>query len=99
MSGNYELPGGRIALRKFRDRVFSSFGILPREDRACIKKPNRRLKATIFDNKRYSPEERLSIMDIVNQSTEFSNVDVEFVDWKVLKTTRDQLQKVADTDI
>ena len=100
MNAEYELPGGRIALQKFRDRVFSSFGIERRKNRttACPWEDTK-LKANIFINKRYSSAERSSIMDVVKRSKEFSNVRVRFVDWAELKTTRDQLQKVADTDI
>jgi hypothetical protein len=97
VNAQYELPGGRIAMQKFRDRIFSSFGIVPTKKHTACPWENTKLEANIFDNKRYSPAERSSIMDIV--STEFPNVSVHFIDWSELKTTREQIQKVADTDI
>jgi len=96
MNADYELPGGRIALRKFRDRIFSQLGIQPREGCPFEK---RRLRANIFDNKRYSDKERMAIVDVIKRSSSLSNVSVQFIDWSTLKTTRDQLQVVSDTDI
>lgn len=97
MNAKYELPGGRIALRKFRDRVFSALGIVSRKESCPLKYT--KIRANIFDNKRYSRRERSAIMRIVNRSREFPSLAVRFIDWKQLKTTRDQLQMVADTDI
>ena len=98
MNADYELPGGRIALRKFRDRIFSNLGIQPREGESCPFE-NRKLRANIFYNKRYSDKEILAIMDVIKRSRSLSNVSIRFIDWSTLKTTRDQLQVVSDTDI
>mmetsp|Transcript_7304 Transcript_7304/g.18146 ORF Transcript_7304/g.18146 Transcript_7304/m.18146 type:complete len:984 (+) Transcript_7304:71-3022(+) len=98
MNADYELPGGRIALRKFRDRIFSNLGIQPREAVSCPFR-DRKLRANIFDNKRYSDKEKSAIMDVIKRSRGLSNVSIRFIDWSTLKTVRDQLQVVSDTDI
>lgn len=82
MNAQYELPGGRIAMRKFRDRIFTSLGVEPRL--SCQRKQDpKKLKVNIFDNKRYSLSERSSIMEVVRDShlAESSNIEIDFVDW------------------
>ena len=99
INANVELPGGRIALQKFRDRVFSSLGIVSKKS-ACPNKDGKKLlKANIFHNKRYSQAEQSAITNVVKSSKKLTNVDIDFVDWSKLKTIQDQIQKVADTDI
>ena len=97
-NGENEIPGGRIALQKFRDRVFTGFGIAQREDRTCPGQDTK-LKAVIFDNKRYTIEERDAIKTVVSQSRDLTSVSIRFIDWSDRKSIYDQLQLVADTDI
>lgn len=99
MNPEYELPGGRIALRKFRDRVFSSLGIQPRKDHTSCPRKNTTLRVNIFHNKRYSSAERSVMEDVIKRSKEFPNISVRYVDWSTLKTTKDQIKMVADTDV
>lgn len=103
LNAEYELPGGRIALGKFRDRIFSSFGIplFHQDESSCLLRNQRPLKANIFSNKRYSKRELSEIMDAITQVSLMRsvNVDVSFVDWSEVGDVRAQIQAVADTDI
>ena len=99
MTASYELVGGRFALQPFRDRAFRGFGIETSDERPCLLEKKRPLKVVIFDNKRYSKEERNAIKSVVSQYQYSKVANVRFVDWRDFGTMSEQLRLVSETDI
>lgn len=94
ISKDYTIGGREYdGLRKFRNRIYESFSVNQEFTRDKI-------RISIIDNKRYSPQERLVLKQIVDHfSTNYSDVIIDYVDWSKFPNFEEQLKKIREIDI